>query len=95
MGTYRPWDSRLTVLKTAKMTLIKPPMTNFKMMVGSDSAVSTCNPLPPSIKALTRWLPVGAVSLWAGVHPPPWLRTPKIKQTFLSTNLAFLLASER
>ena len=39
MGTNRPWNCRLTVLKTIKMTLIRPPVTNFKMTVRADCAV--------------------------------------------------------
>ena len=35
------------------------------------------------------------VGLWTGVCPLPWLLASKIKQPFLSTNLAFLLAFER
>ena len=35
------------------------------------------------------------VDLWKGIHTPFPLLTSKIKQTFLSTNLAFLLAFEQ
>ena len=34
------------------MMLVRPPMTNFKMTVRADCAVSAYSPLPPAIKAL-------------------------------------------
>ena len=34
--------------------LLSPPMTNFKMTVRADCAVSACSHLPPSIKVLAR-----------------------------------------
>ena len=52
MGTNGPWNWRLTVPKTIKMTLVRPPMTNLKMTVRADCAVSACSPLLLSIKAL-------------------------------------------
>ena len=66
METNQPWNWRVTVLKTIKMALIRPPMTNFKMTVG---AVSSGSPLPPSIKALASSRQWGGVSLWTGVAP--------------------------
>ena len=59
MGTNRPWKWRLTALKTIKMMLGRPRMTNVKMTVSADCAVSECSPLRPSIKALAHWLSVG------------------------------------
>ena len=54
MGINQPWNRRVTILKTIKMKLVRPPVTNLKMTVRADSAVSTGNPLPLSIKALVR-----------------------------------------
>ena len=77
METNQPWNWRLTVPKTIKMTLVRPPMTNLKMTVRADCAVSACSPLLLSIKALApRLLCVcgggwGGVGLWTDVHPPP------------------------
>ena len=54
------------------MKLVRPPMTNLKMMVSFDSAISTCNPLPLSIKALVpSFSKEQAVSLWRGSQPSP------------------------
>ena len=87
MGTNRPWNWRLSVAKMIKMRLIRPLMTYL-----DDCVVSACSPLPPSIKALTlNW------SRLLDRGPPccsPWLLASKIKQTFLLTNLASLLAFE-
>ena len=47
------WKWRLTVPKTIKMTLVRPLMTNFKMTIRADWAVSACSPLPLSVKALS------------------------------------------
>ena len=74
MGTNRPWNWRFTVIKTIKMMLIRPPMTNFKMTVRADYAVSTCNLLLPPIKALAHWLSVAGSrpldrSLPSAAHP--------------------------
>ena len=77
METNRPWNWRLIVPNTIKMTLVRPPMTNFKMTVRADCAVSACSPLTVSIKTFAPWLsgpPLSkGVSLWTGVHPPPTL----------------------
>ena len=45
MGTNQPCNSRLTVLKTIHMTLVWL-MTNFKVTVRADCAVSACSPVP-------------------------------------------------
>ena len=71
MGTNRPWNWGLAVLKTIKMIWDRPPMTNFKMTVRADCVVSVYNPLL-SIKALAPWLSLvgeggGSVRLWTGV----------------------------
>ena len=87
---------RLPVPKTVKRMLVRPPMTNVKMTVRADCAVSACSPLLLSIKALAHWLPVGRVSLWTDVcPPPPQLLAPEIKQISLSTNLTCLLAFQQ
>ena len=53
------------------MTLIRPPMTNFRMTVRADCIVSACGPLPLSIKALAPW---SSGRGWGvGVSPPPAL----------------------
>ena len=80
---------KLTVPKTTKMVLVRSPMTNFKMTVRTDYAVSACSPLQP-IKSLSRDCQAwdGAVGLWTGICPPHQLPAPRIKQTFLSGNLA-------
>ena len=102
METHRPWDWRLTVPQTTM--LVRPPLTNFKMMVKADCAVSACTPprAPPllSIETLVPWLQGGGVGLWTGVYPILWpppfqLLASKIKQTFPSTSLGFLLAFEQ
>ena len=50
MGTNQPWNWTLTVLKTIKMTLVRPPMTNFKMTVRADCAVMhVACPSPPPV----------------------------------------------
>ena len=71
-------------------------MTNFKMTVRAGCVVSVCSPLPSSIKALVHWLSVGGAgksSFQQKSTAPCWLAS-KIKQTFLSTSIAYLLAFE-
>ena len=82
MGTNWPWNWRLTVLlqltvkHAIKMTMVRPPMTNFKITIRVDCAVSACSPmqLPPSVYKSSCLLIVGdgglgGVSHWAGSHP--------------------------
>ena len=75
-------------------------MTNFKMMVRADCAVSACSLLPLFIKALAHWLSPGGWRGSASGHeftlptPQPQLPASKIKQTLLSTNLASSSAFE-
>ena len=64
------------------------------MPVGAACAGSARRPLPPSIKALAPDCQLGGVGFWTGV-PLPRLLASKIKQTFLSTSLASLLAFEQ
>ena len=57
---------------------------------------SARSPLPLPREALAHWLSGRwGNGLWTGVHLPHWLPASKIKQTFLSTNLASLMAFER
>ena len=85
--------SEPTVLKTIKIMLVRPPLTNFKMTVRAECAPSACSPLPLPIESLAHWLAGGwGNGLWTGVHLPHWLPASKIKQTFLSTNLVSLMA---
>ena len=96
METNRPWNWRLTVLKTIKMLLIRPSMTNFKMIVRADCAVSACSPLPPSIKALAHWLSVGGVGVWTEVCPSPPVVGIQNKGNFPPTwPLHWLLSGEQ
>ena len=101
MKTNQPWNWTVTELKTIKIMLVRPPMTNFKMTVRADSAVSACSSLPLSVKALASWLSLG----WEASRPldrrlpsqhHPCLLAYKIKQTFLSTwPLYWLLSKEQ
>lgn len=67
MGTKRPWNWRLTVLKTLRWWWSDNHMANFKMNVRTDCAISACSPLILSIKALAHWQSMGGVGLWPGV----------------------------
>ena len=79
------------------MMLVRPLMTNLKMTVRDDCAVSACCPSPTLlVNAFTPYLSWWAVGLWTVVyHPPSQLLASEIRQTFLSTNPAYLLAFER
>ena len=100
MGTSGPWNWRLTVPTTTKMTLVRPQMTNLKMTLRDDCAVSPCSaPSPtPSVKALTPayWGGGGGGrTLDRSLAPSPYqVPAPEMKQTFPFTNLACLLAFE-
>ena len=95
MGTSRPWNWRLTVLKTTKMMQIRQLMTGLKMTVRADCCFYIEPPPCLSIKALAIWLWVTSKAvLWASIyhhHPPHTSQSlgSRIKQTFLSNNLAF------
>ena len=89
MRTNQPWNWRLTVLKTVQMTLVRPQMTNFKMTVRVNRAVSACSAFLPSIKVLAHWLSVcrepGGGNRPLDRSPPSphcGLSASKIKQTF-------------
>lgn len=84
MGTNSPWNWTLTVLKIIKMT------------VRADCAVSARNPLLQSIKALACWR--GKESAFGQVSTLPIpcrLLASRIKQTPLSTNLAYLFTFQQ
>lgn len=67
-------------------------MTNFKMTVRADCALSACPPPPSAKKALTHWLRDGGWPLNMRSLPTPLLTASENKQTSLSTNLGSLLA---
>ena len=77
-----------------KRMLVRPLMTNFKMTVKSDYAISACSPLPQPIKALAHGLSLERSWPSDRYPPPSQLPASRIKQIFLSINLASLLASE-
>ena len=87
MWTKWTWNWRLTVPKTIKMPLFRPPLTKFKLTIRAACAVSTCSPFPLPTK-FAHWLS-GERSQPLDRSPPslPQLLASKIKQTFLSTNL--------
>ena len=64
MRTNRSWNWKLSVLKTVKVMLVRPLMTNFKVTVRADCAVSECSPLSQPTKALSNPLIVSG-----GSHP--------------------------
>ena len=99
MGTNWPWNWRLTILKTIKMTLIRPLHDQFQ-----DDCQSWlccfCMELPRSVYKSPYPLIVsggwGELNLVTGVHPlPPHRRLPasKRKQTCLS--IAFWVVSSQ
>ena len=100
MGTSASQNWRLTVPKATKMMLVRPLMTNWRwllvMTVLFLHVIPLSAPATLSIKALTPCLSWGGVSLCTNVHhpPPPQVTASEKKQTFLSTNLACLLAFE-
>ena len=90
------------------MTPVRPLTINLKMMVRDDCIVSVC--ILPSYFCLQKLLPcwllrqvaggwrAGRIGLWTDVHhplPPTQLPASEVKQTFLSTNLAYFLAFEQ
>ena len=82
METNWPWNWRLTLPKTIKMVLVRPAMTNFKMSIRADYAISTCSPLSVSIKHLPPDCQWGEVGLWTGICPSHQLPASKIKKKF-------------
>ena len=90
------WLSNWTKLKTTKMMLVRTLMTNLKMTVRDDCAFLHVAPLPtPTVYRGSHPLLVkGGHPLDKFCHPPAKLLASEIKQTFLSTSLACLLAFE-
>lgn len=89
----RNW--RLTVPKQTKMMLVKPPMTNLKMTVRDDCAVSACSPQPT--KALCPMIVSGgakSLDRHPAPSPLPSTTSPSVwkKANFLFHNLASLMA---
>ena len=101
METNQPWKWRLTVPKTVKMMLVRPPMTKFKMTVSAECMlflhIASSFPLWKLLAPVCQGNGGGVVSLWTGIcpHPTPQLFSTKIKQTFVSTSLASLLAFDQ
>ena len=81
-----------------KKKLVRPLMTDFKMIITTDCVVSTWSPLPPPGKALAHWLSGGG-SQPLGLRPPasPACQHPKLsKLSFPPTlPLYWLLSSEQ
>ena len=79
-GNKLTLELKLTVPKTTKMVLVRPPMINFKMAVRADHAVSACSPLqsiklfPPDCQGSDR-----GVGLWTVTCPPHQLPASRIK----------------
>ena len=83
---------RLTVTKTIRMMLVRPLMTNLKMTVRDDCAVSAWRPPPTlSINGLNSLLvrvgelAFGQMSVLSPPPTQPQLLAPEIMETFLST----------
>ena len=96
METNWPCNWRLTVLKIIKMTLVRPPVTNFKVTELTVLFLPVAPTPPLSIKTLAHWLSGGKSQPLDRCLPSPCpVATSEIKQTFLSTNLSYLLSFER
>ena len=97
MGTNGPWDWRLIVPKITGDV----GQASFKTTVRDDCVLSTCTMHPSTHTQLCLWklsppaCHEDGLGPWTDVRhlPPTWLAS-EIKQTFLSTNLACLLAFE-
>ena len=77
------------------MTLIRSPMSNRKVNVRVEYAVSARSPLL-SMKALTTIVASGGeLALGQTFILPPRLPACEIKKSFLATNLACFLAFEQ
>ena len=77
------------------MTLVRPPMTRFKMTLRADCAVSACSPSVSPQKLLPLIVSGGDSAFGRESTLPRGLLASKIEQIFLLTNLASLLALEQ
>ena len=87
-------ELKTNVHKTIKMTWVRPLMTNLKMTVRADCAVFAYSTTITSVYKGSgptgfQWRGLGFGSMSA--TPTAQLPESEIKQTFLSTNLAWLL----
>ena len=88
-------SGRLTAPRTTKMTLVRPIIADQSHMnVREDWAVSACNPLSLSIKALVHWLSGVGDSLWKVSALPTRGRHPKESRLSIPPTW-ILLAFER
>ena len=79
MGTNQPWKWRLTVLKTIKMVLIRPPHGQFQDDFWSWLSCSVRRPYPTQpmhpwnspLKALAPWLARGSWFFGTWIHLLP------------------------
>ena len=88
-------ELKTNVHKTVKMTRIRPLMTILKMTVRADCAVSSYSTTITYVykgSGPTGWSGGGAGFGSMSATPTAQLPESEIKQTFLSTNLAWLLA---
>ena len=78
------------------MKLVSLPMTNLKLTVRADCAVSACCLLFQPIKALAPLVVSGGgISLWIDIHSPRQLPASEIKETFLFSKVACFLVFEQ
>ena len=73
-------------------------MTNFKMLVRADCAVSACSPPTPVYKCSYPLIVSReelTFELVSALFPHPHLLASKIKQNFLTTRLACLMVFEQ
>ena len=85
------------------MMLVRPLMTSLKITIRDDCAVSACSSPLPTVYKCPHPLLVGREGEESAFgqtpttlsHAHPQLQASEIKQTFLSTNLAYLLAFEQ
>ena len=93
IGTHQTWNCRLTVLKTIKISRIRPPHDQLQHDCQSWLCCFMCIPLSPPIhpwnsplKVLAHWW-VRGVGLSVWVLPLPQQPASGIKQAFLPTKL--------
>ena len=87
-------ELKTNVHKTIKMTRVRPLMTNLKVTVRADCAVSAHSTTITSVykgSCPTGWSGGGSGFGSMSATPTPQLLESEIKQTFLFTNLTWLL----